>query len=104
MDEMALTARMNEQAWPVTEVGQRERGRLRNWLRRRLADPGEVEDVLQDVFVELVLAYRLVKPIEDVSAWLFRVARNRVTDLFRKKRPEALADQVGATGGDEGLV
>ncbi len=69
----------------------RERQRLRNWLRRSIADREEVEDILQDVFVELFQAFRLLQPIEDVGAWLFRVARNRVTDLFRRKKPEAFA-------------
>lgn len=78
------------------EVVERERPRLRNWIRRRLADPTEVEDVLQDVFFEFVQADRLLSPIEDVGAWLYRVARNRVTDLFRKRKPEALADHVVA--------
>ena len=101
MEELALTARMNaEQARQVSEVVGRERLRLRNWIRRQLADPAEVDDILQDVFVELVLAYRSLKPIEDVGAWLFRVARNRITDLFRKKKAEALADHAVTTDED----
>lgn len=87
----------------VYEELERERPRLRNWIRRRLADPSEVEDVLQDVFFELVQMDRLLSPIEDVGAWLYRVARNRITDLFRKKRPEALADQVITTHTGEAL-
>src|SRR5262245_61642532 len=103
MDELALTAPMTaDRSRRVTEVVTGERQRLRNWIRRRVADPSEVEDVLQDVFVELVVAQRMLKPIEDVSAWLFRVARNRVTDLFRKKRPEPLTSlQSGAGDEDE---
>jgi RNA polymerase sigma factor (sigma-70 family) len=102
MEEVALTASMSaEQTRLISEAVGRERLRLRNWIRRQLADPAEVEDVLQDVFVELVLAYRSLKPIEDVGAWLFRVARNRVTDLFRKKRPDALADHVVATADED---
>jgi RNA polymerase sigma factor (sigma-70 family) len=101
MQELALTARMNaEQTRQLSEVVGRERLRLRNWIRRQLADPAEVDDILQDVFIELVLAYQSLKPIEDVGAWLFRVARNRITDLFRKKKPEALADQAIATNED----
>ncbi len=69
----------------------RERGRLRTWIRRNVADREEVEDILQDVFFELFQAYRLLQPIEDAGAWLFRVARNRVTDLFRKRKPGSLA-------------
>jgi RNA polymerase sigma factor (sigma-70 family) len=102
MEEVALTASMSaEQTRLISEAVGRERLRLRNWIRRQLADPAEVEDVLQDVFVELVLAYRSLKPIENVGAWLFRVARNRVTDLFRKKRPDALADHVVATADED---
>jgi len=76
----------------VSEVMKRERSRLLGFIRRRVPDPGEAEDVLQDVFYELVQANRLLMPIEHVTAWLFRVARNRIIDLFRKKRPERLED------------
>ena len=79
----------------------RERGRLRAFIRKRVADPGEVEDILQDVFSELVESYRLMKPVEQVGAWLFRVARNRITDLFRKKKAEALSDLAGDADGEE---
>jgi len=79
-------------------VVKREQFRLRNFIRRRVPDPRDVEDILQDVFVELLQANRLLMPIEHVSSWLFRVARNRITDLFRKKKPEnrgeaAIADE-----------
>lgn len=105
MEELALTASMNaEQTRHLSEVVGRERLRLRNWIRRQLADPAEVEDVLQDVFVELVLVNRSLKPIEDVGAWLFRVARNRVTDQFRKKRPDALADHVVGVADEDSLA
>src|ERR1700733_150356 len=67
---------------------EREQSRLRNFIRRRVPDPAEVEDVLQDVFYELLEAYRLMKPVEQVSAWLFRVARTPIIALFRKRRPE----------------
>ena len=105
MSEFVATTRMTgEQDRQVYEALERERPRLRNWIRRRLADPSEVEDVLQDVFFELVQVDRLLNPIEDVGAWLYRVARNRITDLFRKKRPEALADQVIARNVGETLA
>src|SRR5215831_2309614 len=81
--------------WPTTEQDQqisatisREQGRLRNFIRKRVADPGDAEDILQDVFYELVEAYRMMKPVEQVTAWLFRVARNRITDLFRRRNRE----------------
>ena len=65
-----------------------EESRLRSFIRRRIPEPGEVEDALQDVFHKLVVAYRLMKPIERVGAWLFRVAQKRITDRFRKRQPE----------------
>src|SRR5436305_1942816 len=76
----------------ISEVVKREQARLRNFIRRRVPDPGDAEDILQDVFYELVEANRLLMPIEHVTGWLFRVARNRITDLFRKKRPETFSD------------
>src|SRR5437879_763846 len=81
---------MVEQDQRISEAVSREQFRLRNFIRRRVADPGEVEDILQDVLYELVESYRLMKPVEQVTAWLFRVARNRITDLFRRKNREAL--------------
>lgn len=82
---------MSEQDRRIAETIERERGRLRSFIRRRVPDREDVEDVLQDVFYELVVAYRLMKPIEEAGAWLFRVARNRIIDRFRKKRPESLS-------------
>src|SRR5438309_5026879 len=81
----------------AAQIG-RERGRLRSFIRRRVADPGEVEDILQEVFSELVEAYRLMKPVEQVGAWLFRVARNRIIDRFRKRREEPSSKQVAEDG------
>ena len=81
----------------ISAVVQREQSRLRRFIRRRVADPRDVEDILQEVFVELVEANRLLMPIDHVTGWLFRVARNRITDLFRKKVPERFGDTpVGA--------
>jgi len=81
---------MAEQNQSLTETISRERGRLGSFIRQRVPDSGEAEDILQDVFFELVEAYRLPEPIEQVGAWLFRVARNRIIDRFRKKREEPL--------------
>jgi len=78
----------------ILEAFSRYRARLGNFIRRRVPDPGEAEDILQEVFYELVAAYRLFEPVEEASAWLFRVARNRITDFFRKKRPEPFADRA----------
>ena len=74
----------------ISEAFEREQPRLWNHIRKRVADRGDAEDILQEVFYELVEAYRAMKPVEQVGAWLFRVARNRITDLFRKKKPEPL--------------
>lgn len=90
-----------EQDERISEVVQRERSRLRNFIRRRVPDPGDAEDVLQDVFYALVEANRLLVPIEHVTGWLFRVARNRITDLFRKKRPDNFSDVAIGENDDE---
>ncbi|HXY22650.1 MAG TPA: sigma-70 family RNA polymerase sigma factor [Burkholderiaceae bacterium] len=86
---------MNGQDERISEVVARERNRLRSFIRRRVPDAGDAEDILQEVFYELIAATRLLQPIEQVSAWLFRVARNRIIDRFRKNR-ETLR-QVDAT-------
>jgi RNA polymerase sigma factor (sigma-70 family) len=79
-----------EQNNSLSETIRREGARLQAFIRSRVPDVGDAEDILQDVFYELVESYRLMQPIEQVGAWLFRVARNRITDLFRKKKPESL--------------
>ena len=85
---------MAEQNRQISEVIAEERARLRNFIRRRVPNEADVEDLLQEVFYELVEANRLLMPIEYVTGWLFRVARNRITDLFRKKRPENFTDRA----------
>jgi RNA polymerase sigma factor (sigma-70 family) len=92
---LAYNALMAEQDKRIAETVSRERGRLGNFIRRRVPDAGEAEDILQDVFYEFVEAYRLPEPIEQVGAWLFRVARNRIIDRFRKKKEEALPGMPG---------
>jgi RNA polymerase sigma factor (sigma-70 family) len=94
---LTVNALMAEQDKRITETISRERGRLRNFIRRRVPDANEAEDILQDVFFEYVENYRLPEPIEQVGAWLFRVARNRIIDRFRKKREVQLPD----AGGDD---
>ncbi len=89
-----------EQDRRISDVVGRERSRLLNFIRRRVPDPRDAEDILQDVFYELVEANRLLMPIEHVTGWLFRVARNRITDLFRRKRPEALGDAAAGEDGE----
>ncbi len=80
-----------------------QRGRLLQFIRRRIPDPDQAEDILQDVFAELVESYRVLKPVEQAAAWLFRVARNRITDLYRRKRPVSLEAAFGAAeASDDG--
>jgi RNA polymerase sigma factor (sigma-70 family) len=103
MDKAASTNWiMAEQDQRLTETIGREQGRLRNFIRRRVDDESDAEDILQDVFYELIEAYRLMKPIEQVGAWLYRVARNRIIDRFRKKKPEpfSAAGEPDDEGGD----
>lgn len=85
----------------ISEAIDREQPRLRNFIRRRVADREDAEDILQDVFYELIEAYRLMKPVEQLTAWMFRVARNRITDLFRRRQREALRNEP-ATVTDDG--
>jgi RNA polymerase sigma factor (sigma-70 family) len=98
MYEMSSTHPVNESPFEqdrqISAIVARERVRLRNFIRRRVPDPLDVEDVVQEVFYELVQANRLLMPIDHVTGWLFRVARNRITDLFRKKKPEAFSDAI----------
>lgn len=88
---------MIERDRDITATVLRERTKLVNFIRRRVRDPGEAEDILQDVFSEFVQAYRLLEPIEQVSAWLFRVARNRIIDRFRKRKEQPLSETVDET-------
>jgi len=89
---------MSEQDRQISKIIAEERFRLRNFIRRRVPDPSDVEDIVQEVFSELVEANRLLMPVDHVTGWLFRIARNRITDLFRKKKPETFSD---ATVEDE---
>jgi RNA polymerase sigma factor (sigma-70 family) len=85
-----------EQDQRISEVVKREQSRLQNFIRRRVPDPRDAEDILQEVFYELVEANHLLMPIEHLTGWLFRVARNRITDLFRKKKPESFSNTAAA--------
>ena len=96
LERMAL-----EQDQRILEVVKRERSRLLNFIRRRVPDPGDAEDVLQEVFYRLVEANRLLMPIEHITGWLFQVARNRITDLFRKKQPENFSDVAMSENGED---
>jgi len=94
MDDSAqvIEMEMTGQRRPISEIVAEEGARLRNFIRRRVPDPSDAEDIAQEVFYELVEANHLLMPIEHVTGWLYRVARNRITDLFRKKKPESFSD------------
>ncbi len=104
MDEtLGKNLSITQQDRRISEAVNREYARLRNFIRRRVRDPGDAEDILQDVFYELVEAYRMMKPVEQVTAWLFRVARNRITDLFRKREREVRAGEATLPEENEAL-
>jgi RNA polymerase sigma factor (sigma-70 family) len=92
MDELGGITSMTEQDRQISEIIAEERSRLRNFNRRRVPDAADVEDILQEVFYKLVEANRLLMPIDHITGWLFRVARNRIIDLFRKKKAETFSD------------
>ena len=98
LQQMAL-----EQDQRVAEVIKREQFRLRNFIRLRVADPSDVEDILQDVFYKLVEANRLLMPIDHITGWLFRVARNRIIDLFRRTKTERFGDRLSINEQDDEL-
>src|ERR1035438_5196096 len=100
-DAASLERMAPQQDQRISEVVTREQSRLRNFIRRRVPDPRDAEDILQEVFYELVEANRLLMPIEHVTGWLFRVARNRITDLFRKKKPENFSATAMARNDDD---
>ena len=92
-----------EQQRRISADIERESPRLRSFVRRRVSDAADAEDIFQDVLAELVESYRLPQPIEQVGAWLLTVARNRITDFFRKKRPQAFTDAIGEDGDESPL-
>jgi len=101
----ATTATMTGQDRQIQEAVQEQRARLLAFIRRRVPNEAEAEDILQDVFGELVESYRLLKPVEKVAAWLFRVARNRITDLYRRKKPSSLeAETLRYADSEEGSL
>jgi RNA polymerase sigma factor (sigma-70 family) len=100
-----MTGQMSlEQDQRISDVVKRDQPRLRNFIRRRVPDPRDAEDILQEVFYELVEANRLLMPIEHVTGWLFRVARNRITDLFRKKKPESLSAAISDSNNEDDFL
>lgn len=103
MLELAYIGEMSEQDRHISEAVVREQGRLRNFIRKYVSDPNDVEDILQDVFYEFVSAYRMLKPVEHATAWLFRVARNRVIDRFRGKTRDVLRNAPEPRPGKQEL-
>jgi RNA polymerase sigma factor (sigma-70 family) len=103
MNQIPGSWTITEQDQLISEALERDRPRLRSFIRKHVADTSEAEDILQDVFYELLEAYRLMKPIEHVTAWLFRVARNRMVDLFRRKEPSSLNNPASVEGGGDTL-
>jgi RNA polymerase sigma factor (sigma-70 family) len=104
-EALSIAGQTAEQNRQISELIRREQARLRNFVRQRVANAGDAEDILQDVFYELVEAYRALQPIEQAGAWLYRVARNRIVDSFRKKRPRALAQgALEGAGEDDALT
>jgi RNA polymerase sigma factor (sigma-70 family) len=95
---------VTEQDQRISQAIERDQPRLRSFIRRHVTDTGEAEDILQDVFYELLEAYRMTRPIEHVTAWLFRVARNRIVDLFRRRRTGSLNDPVAFHEDGEPLL
>jgi RNA polymerase sigma factor (sigma-70 family) len=91
MDKPLSVISMIDQDRQISKVVAEQRSRLRNFIRRRVPDPSDAEDIVQEVFYKLVEANRLLMPIDHVTGWLFRVARNRITDLFRKKKPQTFS-------------
>jgi len=105
MDEPASISWMTDQDRQISEIIAKERSRLRNFIRKRVANEADAEDLLQEVFFEVIEAYRLMEPVQQWSAWMYRVARNRIIDLFRKKRVrEAGNDAVAKSEDGEPLL
>jgi RNA polymerase sigma factor (sigma-70 family) len=99
----ASQAERSEQNRRISEVIERERRRLFQFIRKRVGDPGDAEDILQDVFYELIEAYRLMQPIEQAGAWLYRVARNRIIDRFRKRTIDRGNQATGRAHDEDAL-
>src|SRR5260370_1036913 len=103
-ETLILERTQGEQDQRISETVEHERARLRNFIRKRVADRGDGGELLQEVFYGFVEAFRLMKPIEQVSGWLFQVARNRIIDLFRRKKPGSLSDPGAVSDDGEELL
>lgn len=104
MDEPSSISAMTDRDHQLSEIIAGERSRLRNFIRKRVPNEADAEDLLQEVFFEAIEAFRLMEPVQQWSAWMFRVARNRIIDLFRKKRRWTFgSDSVTVTSEEETL-
>jgi len=103
MAELSYIGEMSDEDRRISEAVVRERGRLRNFVRKYVSDQSDVEDILQDVFFEFVAAFRMLRPVEHATAWLFRVARNRIIDRFRGKTRDVLRNAPDALPGEGAL-
>jgi RNA polymerase sigma factor (sigma-70 family) len=101
--ETTASADLGLQNQKIQEVFRGERERLLNFIRQRVSRQEDAEDIMQEVFYEFMMMNRLMKPVEHLASWMFTVARNKITDLYRKKKPLALEDmlKVGVDGDDE---
>jgi RNA polymerase sigma factor (sigma-70 family) len=100
MAELSYIGEMSDEDRRISEAVVREQGRLRNFVRKYVSDQSDVEDILQDVFYEFVAAFRMLRPVEHATAWLFRVARNRIIDRFRGKTRDVLRNAPDALLGE----
>jgi RNA polymerase sigma factor (sigma-70 family) len=102
METPERITRMNDEDPRLSEILAEDRARLRDFIRQRVPNEADAEDLLQEVFYEAILAYRLMEPIERWSSWMFRVARNRIIDRFRSKRPAGMesASSITSVDGD----
>jgi RNA polymerase sigma factor (sigma-70 family) len=100
MAELSYIGEMSDEDRRISEAVVREQGRLRNFVRKYVSDQSDVEDILQDVFYEFVAAFRMLSPVEHATAWLFRVARNRIIDRFRGKTRDVLRNAPDALPGE----
>jgi RNA polymerase sigma factor (sigma-70 family) len=103
MAELSYIGEMSDEDRRISEAVVREQGRLRNFVRKYVSDQSDVEDILQDVFYEFVAAFRMLRPVEHATAWLFRVARNRIIDRFRRKTRDVLRNAPDALLGEGAL-
>jgi RNA polymerase sigma factor (sigma-70 family) len=95
------TISSNQQDQMIQQTVSKERSRLLSFIRKRIPSGADAEDILQDVFFELVESYRLTRPVEQLASWLFSVARNKITDLYRKQKPSSLEEEMLGSFSDD---